>query len=239
MIIIVALLLSFVSTILKPFQLRNIREEKMKEILLSAQIDCGLKAVDECYNEYVIEERVISTAKADVVSVFSNGKFQKGNLRAFDLNLKEELDKASKNQEALLPLYVIRKENNKLNYVVPLLGKGLWGPIWGSIALEDDFNTIAGVVFNHKGETPGLGAEIATADFQKKFKGKQILNQKGEFVSVKLVKGGLSNNRSINPIHGVDAITGGTITSDGVSNMLFDCLKNYLPYFNKIRSYEK
>lgn len=239
MIIIVALLLSFVSILLQPFQMQNVREEKMKEILLSAQIDCGLKTVDKCYNEYVIEERVISTAKADEVSVFSNGKFQIGNLRAFDLNIKEELNKASKNQEALLPLYVIRKENNKHIYVVPLLGKGLWGPIWGSIALEDDFNTVVGVVFNHKGETPGLGAEIATEDFQINFKGKQILNQNGEFVSIKLVKGGLSNNQSINPIHGVDAITGGTITSDGVSSMLFDCLKNYLPYFNKILSYEK
>ena len=96
--------------------------------------------------------------------------------------------------------------------------------IWGYVALEADLNTVAGVVLDHKGETPGLGAEIATAKHQAMYKGKKIFDG-AEFVSVKLVKGGAKN-----PVHEVDAITGGTKTSDGVSAMLKDCLKNYLPY---------
>jgi Na+-transporting NADH:ubiquinone oxidoreductase subunit C len=98
------------------------------------------------------------------------------------------------------------------------------------------FSTIAGVTFGHKGETPGLGAEISTPVFQKQFDNKQIFDQQGVFVSVKVVKGGVKNSTTVPEIHGVDAISGGTITSDGTSEMIEDCLRNYLPYFNKMKT---
>ncbi len=102
----------------------------------------------------------------------------------------------------------------------------------GNIAFDSDFNTVAGTSFDHKSETPGLGAEINTKEFQNQFKGKQIFDQNGNFVSVSVVKGGVANS-AINPIHGVDAVSGGTITSNGTSEMLKDCIENYVSYIKK------
>ena len=107
--------------------------------------------------------------------------------------------------------------------VVPVTGMGLWGPIWGYVALEKDMNTVAGVIMAHKGETPGLGAEISTAKYQANFVGKMIF-EGDKFVSVTLRKGGAKD-----PAHEVDAISGGTKTSDGVTAMLYNSLANYLP----------
>ena len=107
--------------------------------------------------------------------------------------------------------------------VVPVTGMGLWGPIWGYVALEKDMNTVAGVIMAHKGETPGLGDEISTAKYQANFVGKTIF-EGDKFVSVTLRKGGAKD-----PAHEVDAISGGTKTSDGVTAMLYNSLANYLP----------
>lgn len=107
--------------------------------------------------------------------------------------------------------------------VIPVTGMGLWGPIWGYVALEKDMNTIVGVIMSHKGETPGLGAEISTPKYQALFAGKTIF-EGDEFVSVKLRKGGVQD-----PAHEVDGISGGTKTSDGVTAMLYNGLLDYLP----------
>ncbi len=108
-------------------------------------------------------------------------------------------------------------------------GKGLWGPIWGYIALSEDFNAIYGANFDHKSETPGLGAEINEQWFQDMFKGKNIFNEQGKFVSVEVMKGGAPDDAA----HAVDAISGGTITSNGLENMIMDCLAPYQAYFEK------
>ena len=99
------------------------------------------------------------------------------------------------------------------------------GPVWGYIAFDNKFNII-GAIFDHKGETPGLGAEIRYKKFQEQFKGKNILDANGVFQSVKVLKGGAAPD----DIHGVDGITGGTITSDGVTEMLERTLQIYVPY---------
>ncbi len=109
--------------------------------------------------------------------------------------------------------------------VIPVIGTGLWGPVWGYVALDKDMNTVAGIIMDHKGETPGLGAEIATAKYQSKFIGKQIFDG-NEFVSVKLRKGGATQ---AGIAHEVDAISGGTKTSDGVTAMLYNSIGHYLP----------
>ena len=115
--------------------------------------------------------------------------------------------------------------------VIPVYGAGLWGPIWGYIALESDMNTIKGIVMDHSGETPGLGAEITTSKVQDSFKGKTIF-EGVDFVSVSMKKGGATN------IHEVDAISGGTKTCDGVNAMLKSGLEAYLPYINANKSNE-
>ena len=109
--------------------------------------------------------------------------------------------------------------------VIPVYGAGLWGPIWGYVALEPDMNTVKGIVMDHAGETPGLGAEITTSKVQDMFKGKTIF-EGAEFVSVAMRKGGATNN------HEVDAISGGTKTCDGVNAMLKTSIEGYLPYLN-------
>ncbi|HNZ72745.1 MAG TPA: FMN-binding protein, partial [Prolixibacteraceae bacterium] len=88
-------------------------------------------------------------------------------------------------------------------------------------------NTVYGAVFDHQGETPGLGAEIATKSFQQPFEGKQIFENSDQFVSIKVHKGGAKEG----DIHGVDAISGGTITSKGLEAMLDSCLILYKPFF--------
>ena len=108
-------------------------------------------------------------------------------------------------------------------------GKGLWGPIWGYVALEDDMNTVHGASFGHKGETPGLGAEIETAAFQQQFVGEKIFDESGKFVSVRLVKSGANPDDK----HAVDAVSGGTITSNGVTEMLHRTLGYYVSYFRE------
>ena len=113
--------------------------------------------------------------------------------------------------------------------VIPVYGAGLWGPIWGYIALESDMNTVKGIVMDHSGETPGLGAEITTSKVQSSFVGKTIF-EGDELVSVSMKKGGATNN------HEVDAISGGTKTCDGVNEMLKTGLAAYLPYLNANKS---
>jgi len=113
-------------------------------------------------------------------------------------------------------------KDNEGRVVIPMVGMGLWGDIWGYIALEQDMNTVAGIVMAHKGETPGLGAEIATPKHQDLYKGKTIF-EGDEFVGVTLRKGSVQN-----PAHEVDAISGGTKTSDGVSAMIKDCVGAYV-----------
>ena len=116
-----------------------------------------------------------------------------------------------------------------------MLGAGLWGNLYGNLALKGDFNTIYGVTFSHDKETPGLGAEITESFFRDQFVSKQIFNPNGTFTSVNVVKGGAKTLPQAEQIHGVDAISGGTITSVGVDDMIKDVLEAYLPYIEKQR----
>jgi Na+-transporting NADH:ubiquinone oxidoreductase subunit C len=237
MVIVVAAVLSSVSSLLKPMQERNIRTEKMMEILKSVRVQVDKAKAEETYREYIIREEGINS-KGEVISIYENGELVKGDVRPFEINLKEELHKLEQvregksSAEPLLPIYVCQK-NGEEYYIIPLLGKGLWGPIWGNIALEEDFNTIYGATFDHKSETPGLGAEINTPPFQQPFVGKKIFDDEGNFTSISVVKGDVESLPPDRQIHAVDGISGGTITSVGVDDMLRDNLKNYIDYIIK------
>jgi len=129
------------------------------------------------------------------------------------------------------PLYICRIDSVQTYYVIPLKGTGLWGPIWGYIALKGDINTIYGAVFDHKSETPGLGAEISTPEFQRQFTDKQIFDGEN-FVSITVVKGGAEDGN----LHQVDAISGGTITSKALESMLKSCVGEYLDYLKTAKA---
>lgn len=218
MVVMIAILLSITAISLAPYQAKNIRIEKMKNILTSVAVHAETAETEKLYNQYITQQIVLN----------NKGEEVKGSVAAFDIDLKKELDKIKigKTDEQLFPLFICKKEG-KTFYIVPLRGKGLWGPIWGYISLEADMNTIYGASFAHKSETPGLGAEIETEKFQQQFIGKKIFDESGDFVSVTLIKGGAPPN----DMHGVDAISGATITSKGVSEMFKRTLNNYLPYF--------
>jgi Na+-transporting NADH:ubiquinone oxidoreductase subunit C len=165
MVVIVAVLLSLAAIGLGPYQAQNIKTEKMQNILASVGIQSNAKEAEKLFNQYVKEQVVLNTKGAPVSGV-----------AAFDVDLKKELDKAKTGEadKQLFPLFVFNKDG-KLYNVIPVRGKGLWGPIWGYVALEGDMNTVYGASFGHKGETPGLGAEIETEAFQNNLLEKRYL----------------------------------------------------------------
>lgn len=233
MVVLVAALLSAAAILLQPAQERNVKIEKIQDILQSANITSTTANAEELYGSHIVKEIVINSA-GEELSIYSNGKFEKGNQRAFELDVKgelkakQELKSGKGKKEPVFPLFVCQKGDQQL-YIIPLYGVGLWGPVWGNMALKSDLNTVEGVTFGHKGETPGLGAEISTPIFESQFPGKAIFDSDGNFVSITVVKGGVANS-NLDPVHGVDAISGGTITSNGVSSMLKNCLENYVTY---------
>ena len=223
LVVFIATLLSVTAISLAPYQAKNIRTEKMKNILTSISVNAETGDAEQLFNQYITKQIVLNNKGEEVT----------GDVTAFDIDLKKEMDKIKigKTDEQRYPLFVCNK-NGKSFYIIPVLGKGLWGPIWGYVSLEGDMNTIYGASFGHKSETPGLGAEIATEKFQQQFIGKKIFDESGNFVSVTVIKGGAS---SID-MHGVDAISGATITSNGVTEMFRRTFDNYIPYFKNKKS---
>lgn len=213
MVIIVAALLSYAAIGLKPYQDTNIELEKKQNILSSIRINIDREDAEEAYEKYIKYALVLNSFGEEIEG------------SAFNIELSKELKKESAEQS--LPLFISEISGTK-KYIIPLRGKGLWGPIWGFIALENDLNKVYGAVFDHKSETPGLGAEINMPFFQDPFVGKTIF-EGDEFTSIKVIKGGAKED----DMHAVDGISGGTITSDGVSDMLYERLNMYLPYFKK------
>ena len=220
MVVIVAALLASMSIQLTPLQDRNIELEKKQNILQSVGVYVDRESSESSYSQYIKEELVLD----------NQGNVLEGS--AFDIDLGDELRKDINDQK--LPLYISLLEDSSRCYIIPLRGKGLWGPIWGYIALKEDVNTVFGAVFAHKAETPGLGAEINQGFFQEPFKDKKIYNSDDEFVSITVKKGGAPEGS----LHDVDAISGGTITSDGVTDMLKERVGRYLPYLEKYRKAE-
>ncbi len=214
MVIIVATILTIVAISLQPAQKRNIKIEKKKNILSALNIQSNAQNATELYDKYVIESFAVNLNGDKVV-----------NIDAFNIDLKKELKKDEENQ--LWPVYVCATEDGT-KYLFALYGKGLWGPIWGYIALNDDLNSVYGVYFDHKSETPGLGAEISTQDFQNQFKNKTLFNENNMFISIDVVKSGAGNNP-----FAVDAVSGGTITSNGLRDMIKICMTAYLGYIEK------
>ena len=231
MVIFVAAVLSAAALLLKPAQDRNVAIAKMQGILSAAHIEADAANAIQLYDKYVVKEKVIDPS-GELISVYQDGEFEKGDVRAFDIEIKKELYNKNVGNEYKLPLYEAQKDGKTL-YIIPMEGKGLWGPIYGNLALEEDFNTVAGATFSHKAETPGLGAEIDQPFFQEQFIGKKIFDEQGNFTGIQVVKGGAQTLPESRQVHGVDAISGGTITSNGVTDMLKDNLESYVAYFKK------
>lgn len=220
MVVSVAFVLSFTSESLKDLQNSNVKKEKMQNILSSVGINVSRDESEDLYKDYISEE----------LSLKLDGTID-SDIEAFDINLALEVKKDSDTQR--FPLYIANVENEKF-YVIPLRGAGLWAEIWGYIALREDINTIKGVSFDHKSETAGLGAEITEDWFIDSFTDEKINDSQGNFVGVYLTKSNNDPRNEDKMDNEVDAISGATITGDGVSDMIIERVQNYLPYFNNI-----
>lgn len=218
MVIAVATLLSLAATLLQPRQQKNLEIEKKKSMLESIGIASTLKTTEALYDKY-IQESFVLNSEGEVVT----------GVDAFNVVLNIEQKKPLEQQ--YLPVFNALPDDGEKVIIIPVEGKGLWGPIYGYVSLKSDMNTIYGVTFDHKGETPGLGAEINTTPFESMFIGKKLY-ETDKFVSIGVLKGGAIKDDP----HNVDAISGGTITSKGLQKMLLDCIVKYNSYLLKNRT---
>ena len=215
-VVIVAFLLAGVSSLLSPKQQDNIRLDKKKQILASLN-ERNLADAAAKYDELIKADYVVN-AEGNVVA--QEGGFEVKNEDVNDGNL---------------PLYIAEIDGAR-KYIIPMTGNGLWGGIWGYIALNDDCNTIYGVYFSHASETPGLGAEIAGDKFQNRFTKdkdgnaivKKVYDENGK-VALAVEKGkGVAGED-----YHIDAVSGATITCSGLQVMLETKLA---PYYNYLKS---
>lgn len=221
MVIVVGAVLALTYGALKPKQDENIAVDKMKQILSAVHVVAnGNDEIRDSYNKYITESFIVDV-EGNVISNDADA--------AFILDMAKELKK--ERAERQLPVFVFT-DNDKKDFVVPVSGAGLWGPIWGYVAIESDGSTIFGAYFSHASETPGLGAEIEKPAFQNEFNGKELFKN-NVFIPVEVMKAGQVPTSGADY---VDAISGGTITSKGVQAMLNTCLTDYSKFLTKIKN---
>lgn len=216
LVVVVGAALAAVAIGLKPIQEINGAIKKKMDILGALGIECTRETANDLYDQYILaDECVVVSAQGTVIP----------DLKPEDVDIQKDFrDKTLDAKDRRYPLYVASIDGEK-RYVLPMVGKGLWGPIWGYMAIESDANSIYGAKFFHKSETPGLGAEIAQNFFSDQFK-EETISDGGVFKEMKVVK----DASGTQPFR-VDGITGGTITSKGVEEMLNRTLQVYVTYF--------
>lgn len=222
LVVVVGVVLSVVYQALRPKQLENIANDTKKQILASAHIYVKQgEDISKLFDRHIVSSYIVNSV----------GERIDNEENPFDVNMALEIKKPA--DKRLLPVFECATEKG-MKFIVPVYGAGLWGPIWGYIAFDANGNTIYGAYFSHEGETPGLGAEIEKPAFQNQFEGKDIFTPAGEFTSVAVVKTGKEPQGKA----WVHAVSGGTITSQGVQKMLYDSLEPYTAYFSNLSDKE-
>ena len=206
MVVIVAFLLAFVNSSLRDLQGKNVELDTKKQILSAL----GIREVENA------EAKFAEVVKEDMLVA------EDGSLKPYEGSFVTGYEKAYK-EKGEAHIFVCEIDGQK-KYVIPVYGTGVWGAMWGYVALNDDKDTVYGTYFSHASETPGLGAEIATEHFQNEFKDKNVLD--GDAIGLDVVK----NGKVDKPEFQVDGISGGTITSVAVGQMLKNCMGNYTKF---------
>ncbi len=229
MVIVVGGILAALATGLKPAIKENERFEKQQNILYAMGVnengdDTGsvnfipTDKVEEEFTKYIKETYIIQ-----------GGKIAQSD-EAFKVDMKKESKLAKSTRK--MPLYVGERDGKKF-YVIPMYGKGLWDAIWGYVALDDQL-VVQGATFDHKGETPGLGANIKERYFMDDFIGESIMNN-GKYAGITVAKGNNDPKNLTKDDNEVDAMAGATITGDGVTAMIKSTLKSYIPHIQKLK----
>jgi Na+-transporting NADH:ubiquinone oxidoreductase subunit C len=213
-VVIIAVMLAVASEALQPMQAKNEAIDKIRHILISINIPSTNSDAEQLFEKYVVDSYLIN----------SQGEKVPGD--AFRTELSYEFTRPVAEQK--YPVFEALINGNR-KFILSTYGSGLWGPIWGFVSLEEDRNTVYGASFDHSGETPGLGAEINTPMFEHRFIGKKFFNPENRFTSIAVVKPG----RSLRGQDYVDGISGGTITSHGVENMLKSSIGAYEAFLRK------
>ena len=218
--IVCSLLLSLASEGLKDIKNKNIEIDKKKNILSAIGVDAdnfSILDIDQYFTKNI--DTLIITLEGDIID----------NISIHDLNEIEnkqtgEVEYFYQTKE-FLPIY---NEKIKNVIIIPISGKGLWSSLFGYCEIDaNNFSTVKGITFYAHGETPGLGAEISKESFESNYIGKEIYSGE-ELLSIKVTKPGLADK---NNLYEVDGISGATITSRGVTELLKRDLKRYEPYF--------
>ena len=230
MVFVVGSMLAFLASSLKPTIKENERIEKQQNILYAMGVNendassanfVSTKIAGKAFEKYIKKQLVL---EGDNISESQD---------AYLIDVKKEQTKAKAGKVRKLPLFVGEKDGEKF-YVAPIRGKGLWDAIWGYISMDKNM-VVQGAYFDHKGETPGLGANIKQRYFMDDFIGEHLMSEAGVFKGITVKKG---NNDAVNEDktdYEVDAIAGATITGDGVSAMIKKDLALYVPYFKNLK----
>jgi Na+-transporting NADH:ubiquinone oxidoreductase subunit C len=226
MVVIVGFLLSFFSDITAETRKANGEIKLQLDVLAALNIGeaqgvTRANAVEK-FKSIIKEQYVIEGEKATPDD------------KAYLLNIKRELDKAKTGGTPRLPLFVAEVEGKK-KYIMALRGVGLWDAIWGYMTLNDDFKTVYGVYFDHKAETPGLGANITQAYFVDDFKDESLFDKSGNFKGIAVSKSNNDPDNVRKEDNAVDALSGATITGNGLATMIEKGYKAYQPYFETLK----
>ena len=230
MVLVVGSMLAFFASSLKPNIDENKRIEKQQNILYAMGVNenegtsANFVSTDVAGAEFV---------KYITKQIVIQGDKITENDKAYLIEVKKEQTNAKNGLERKLPLFVGEKEG-KTFYVAPIRGKGLWDAIWGYVAMDENM-IVQGAYFDHKGETPGLGANIKQRYFMDDFIGEHLMTAEGDFKGIRVAKGNNDPKNLEKTDYEVDAIAGATITGDGVSAMIKADLKLYVSYFKSLK----
>jgi Na+-transporting NADH:ubiquinone oxidoreductase subunit C len=230
-VVLVAAILAFAAMALKPKQEANVKAEAIREMLTATKgyemeslAKMGNSDILSAYSNNIKKALVVNAA-GNVIDSLSISKHEI--YTESDLKEQNNFIKSGKTSSLRLPVFIFSKDGKDIT-VIPCYGAGLWGPIWGYLAFDDDFRTFAGAYFDHESETPGLGAKIKDdPNFRAQFEGKSADFGVNKIFSI--VKGGAPENQE----NAIDAITGATMTSKGLDAAINKWLAAYKPYFIK------
>lgn len=244
MVFIVGSLLAFLATSLKPAIKENERIEKQQNILYAMGVNendnssanfVSTTVAGEEFTKYVKEQLVLVVEGDKVVKQQNRAEYMSKNNKKepYLINVKKQQENAQEGKVRKLPLFIGEKDGVTY-YVAPIRGKGLWDVIWGYVSMDENM-VVQGAYFDHKGETPGLGANIKQRYFMDDFIGEHLMSETGVFKGITVKKGNNDATNEDKTDYEVDAIAGATITGNGVSAMIKKDLALYVPYFKSLK----